>query len=45
MKWDGTNSVMPFSWNTHYALWFADGYFNTGESNIIGISSATLRNR
>ncbi|KJB85402.1 hypothetical protein AZ66_24840 [Paenibacillus sp. E194] len=47
MKWDGTNSVMPFSWNTHYALWFADGYFgfNTGESNIIGIPSDQLKDK
>ncbi|MCY9528562.1 LamG domain-containing protein [Paenibacillus alvei] len=47
MYWDGTDSVLPFSWNTNYSLWFADGYFgfNTGESNIIGISSAKLRNR
>ncbi|MCY9545233.1 LamG domain-containing protein, partial [Paenibacillus alvei] len=47
MYWDGTNSVMPFSWNSNYSLWLADGYFgfNTGESNIIGISSANLRNR
>lgn len=47
MYWDGTNSVMPFAWDTNYSLWLADGYFgfNTGESNIIGISSEGLKNR
>ncbi|WP_139070769.1 LamG domain-containing protein, partial [Paenibacillus sp. KS1] len=47
MKWDGTNSVMPFSWNTNYSLWIADGYFgfNTGEGNIIGIPSAQLKDK
>ncbi|WP_159888325.1 LamG domain-containing protein [Paenibacillus puerhi] len=47
MYWDGTNSVMPVSWENYYTLWFANGYFgfNTGESNILGISSTNLANR
>ncbi|MCP3776709.1 hypothetical protein NLX71_26070 [Paenibacillus sp. MZ04-78.2] len=47
MYWTGTEGVMPFSWDGPYDLWFSGGYFgfNTGESNILGISSADLKNR
>lgn len=45
MYWDGTNSVMPIGWNTH-DLWFSgvNFGFNTGNSDIYGISSAGLAN-
>lgn len=45
MQWDGTNNVMPFSFN-RYDLWFRDGSFgfNTFTSNIYGISSAGFEN-
>ncbi|NEN86835.1 LamG domain-containing protein, partial [Paenibacillus elgii] len=47
MYWTGAEGVMPFSWDGPYDLWFSEGYFgfNTGESNILGISSADLKNR
>ncbi|OGX60839.1 MAG: hypothetical protein A2189_03670 [Paenibacillus sp. RIFOXYA1_FULL_44_5] len=47
MFWDGTDNVMPFSWNGAYDLWFSGGYFgfNTGENNVLGISSANLKNK
>lgn len=46
MNWSGQNSVMPFGWNTAYDLWFYGGCFgfNTGNSNIYGISSSGLAN-
>ena len=46
MYWDGTNSVMPMGWNRH-DLWLVSGHFgfNTGNSDVFGISSAGLANR
>lgn len=46
MYWDGTNSVMPIGWNRH-DLWLVSGHFgfNTGNSDVFGISSAGLANR
>ncbi len=46
MKWNGTNSVMPIGWHTH-DLWMVSGHFgfNTGNSDIYGISSTGLANR
>jgi len=46
MYWDGTNSVMPFGWGTSYDLWFYSSCFgfNTGQGNILGISSAGFEN-
>ncbi|MBZ0132177.1 MAG: LamG domain-containing protein [Rhodocyclaceae bacterium] len=46
MYWDGTNSVMPMGWNRH-DLWLVNGHFgfNTGNSDVYGISSAGLANR
>ncbi len=45
MYWDGTDSVMPISWNK-YALWFKKGYFgfNSWNSDLYGISSSGLSN-
>lgn len=45
MYWDGTNSVMPIGWNVH-DLWLVSGHFgfNTGNSDVFGISSAGLAN-
>ncbi|CAG0930240.1 MAG: hypothetical protein EFKGCFLK_01207 [Rhodocyclaceae bacterium] len=46
MYWDGTNSVMPIGWFRH-DLWLVNGHFgfNTGNSDVFGISSAGLANR
>ncbi len=46
MNWDGTNSVMPFGM-TAYDIWMVSGAmgFNTGQSNLFGISSSGLANR
>ncbi|MBW8370547.1 MAG: LamG domain-containing protein [Thiobacillus sp.] len=46
MYWDGTNSVMPMGWARH-DLWLVGGHFgfNTGNSDVFGISSAGLANR
>lgn len=46
MYWDGTNSVMPMGWFRH-DLWLVSGHFgfNTGNSDVFGISSAGLANR
>jgi len=43
MFWDGTNSVMPIGW-FGYDLWLVGGHFgfNTGNSDVYGISSAGL---
>jgi len=43
MFWDGTNSVMPVGW-FGYDLWLVGGHFgfNTGNSDVYGISSAGL---
>lgn len=45
MYWDGTNSVMPIGWNRH-DLWLVNGVFgfNTGNSDVFGISSSGLAN-
>ena len=46
MKWDGTQGKVPFSWNSYYNLFFNWDSFgiNTGESNMLGISSSGLSN-
>ena len=46
MYWDGSNSVMPIGWFRH-DLWLTGGHFgfNTGNSDVYGISSAGLANR
>lgn len=46
MYWDGSNSVMPIGWLRH-DLWLVNGHFgfNTGNSDVFGISSAGLANR
>ena len=40
MKWDGTDSVMPFGWNTGYDLWIKNGYigFNTAHGDLLGVT-------
>ncbi|MBU0752484.1 MAG: LamG domain-containing protein [Gammaproteobacteria bacterium] len=45
MYWDGTENAMPIGWNRH-DLWLVSGYFgfNTGNSDVFGISSAGLAN-
>ena len=45
MNWDGTNNVMPIGWDTH-DIWMVSGSigFNTGNSDVYGISSAGLAN-
>lgn len=45
MYWDGTDNVMPIGWNVH-DLWLVSGVFgfNTGNSDVFGISSASLAN-
>lgn len=45
MYWDGGNNVMPIGWNVH-DLWLISGVFgfNTGNSDVFGISSAALAN-
>ncbi len=45
MYWDGTDSVMPIGWAQH-DLWLQGGSFgfNTANSDIYGVSSATLAN-
>ncbi|MDZ4121326.1 MAG: LamG-like jellyroll fold domain-containing protein, partial [Candidatus Cloacimonadaceae bacterium] len=46
MKWTGSNYVMPFGWDS-YDLYFEQSKFgfNTGHSDIYGISSANLLNQ
>ncbi|MDO9467253.1 MAG: LamG-like jellyroll fold domain-containing protein [Thiobacillus sp.] len=46
MYWNGANSVMPMGWSRH-DLWLVSGHFgfNTGNSDVFGISSAGLANR
>ncbi|MEZ5614910.1 MAG: LamG domain-containing protein [Rhodocyclaceae bacterium] len=46
MYWNGANSVMPIGWLRH-DLWLVNGHFgfNTGNSDVFGISSAGLANR
>ncbi|WP_340676982.1 LamG domain-containing protein [Paraglaciecola sp.] len=45
MNWDGTNNTMPIGWNAH-DIWIVGGSigFNTGNSDVYGISSAGLAN-
>lgn len=45
MYWDGSDSVMPIGWKRH-DLWLIDGSFgfNTGNSDLFGVSSAGLAN-
>ncbi|WP_158965648.1 LamG domain-containing protein [Paraglaciecola sp. L3A3] len=45
MNWDGTESSMPIGWNGH-DIWIVGGSigFNTGSSDVYGISSAGLAN-
>jgi hypothetical protein len=47
MYWDGTDIQMPFGWNAAYDLWFAGGSFgfNTGASDVTGISNSGLANK
>jgi hypothetical protein len=44
MKWNGGNTQMPFGWNQAYDLFLYNGSFgiNTGEGNILGLSSAGM---
>jgi MSHA biogenesis protein MshQ len=46
MKWDGTENVMPIGWNRH-DIWLLNGAmgFNTFNSDLYGISSASLRDQ
>ena len=41
-----SNAQMPFSWNTEYDLYMDYGFFgiNTGQGNILGISSGGMEN-
>ncbi len=47
MKWSGQEGVMPFGWNSSYDLYMTSGCFgfNTGQSNVLGISSSGFANR
>lgn len=47
MYWYGTESQMPFGWQTSYDLYFASGCFgfNTGVSDRLGVSSSGFKNR
>ncbi|MCD6371457.1 MAG: LamG domain-containing protein [Candidatus Aenigmarchaeota archaeon] len=47
MYWSGTDNDMPLGWVQPYDLWLRSGCFgfNTGESNVLGISSDGLANR
>ena len=47
MYWTGGDSQMPFGWQQAYDLYFASGSFgfNTGEGNVLGISSSGLANQ
>jgi len=46
MYWTGINNQMPFGWNTAYDLLLYGGCFgfNTGQSNVLGVSSSGLAN-
>jgi hypothetical protein len=45
MYWDGTDIVMPFGWTSYDLYLVSDCFgFNTGESNVFGISSVGLSN-
>ena len=45
MNWDGTDSIMPIGWDIH-DIWLVSGSigFNTGNSDVYGVSSAGLAN-
>ena|GEM_PF-2726844 len=47
MYWNGNDNQMPFGWQQAYGLWVIGGCFgfNTGENNVLGISSSGLANR
>jgi uncharacterized membrane protein len=47
MYWDGKDNQMPFGWQQAYGLWLVGGCFgfNTGQDNVLGISSSGLANR
>ncbi|RRJ66996.1 hypothetical protein EHV15_31765 [Paenibacillus oralis] len=47
MYWEGGNYEMPFSWNSWYDLYLADGYFgfNTYEGNMIGAPAEELKQK
>lgn len=47
MYWDGTSTIMPFSWSSGYGLYLAGGNFgfNTFNADILGISSTGLSNK
>lgn len=48
MYWDGTENALPITWgNQAYALWMNGGSFgfNTGQANILGIPSASLKQK
>jgi hypothetical protein len=47
MKWNGTETKMPFSWSSQYDLYFTAGCFgfNTYQSNAFGVPSAGLANK
>ncbi|MDK8182636.1 LamG domain-containing protein [Paenibacillus sp. UMB4589-SE434] len=47
MKWDGTSSQMPYSWDSTYTL-FIQGHlfgFNTGKGDVYGTTSEPLQNK
>lgn len=46
MKWDGTNRVMPFGWDSRYDIWLRNGNIgiNTGANSLLGTSSDALIN-
>lgn len=45
MNWDGTDNTMPIGWYSH-DIWLVSGAigFNTGNSDVYGVSSAGLAN-
>ncbi|MCU6792600.1 LamG domain-containing protein [Paenibacillus sp. WQ 127069] len=47
MNWDGSDVRMPIGWNTGYDLIFLGGYFgfNTSSADVLGIPSASLKNK
>lgn len=47
MYWKGNNNQMPFGWEQAYDLWLRNDCFgfNTGQSNVLGISSKGLENK
>jgi len=47
MYWDGNNNQMPIGWQQPYDLWLRDNCFgfNTGQSNVFGVSWNGLANK